>query len=91
MGPPAQGGGEGGGASRELVVWQGLRLREVFWFLLDFVWPALLCFSHGGENLLHKPDDSMERVRLETPGSRGWNPGEARPLTKQNITLGGVG
>lgn len=45
--------------------------------------------SHGGENLLCKPDDSMEGVRLEIPGSRGWNPGEARPLSKQNMTLGG--
>ena len=90
-GPPAQDGGEGVGASRELVVWQGLRLGEVFSFLLDFVCPALLCLSHGGENSLLKPDDSMEWVRLETPGRRGWNPGEAPPLTKQNMTSGGLG
>lgn len=72
----------------------GVEGAEVRRGLLAFSWFCLTCpalLSHGGENLLCKPDDSMEGVRLEIPGSRGWNPGEARPLSKQNMTLGESG
>lgn len=54
---------------------------------------ALPCFAFhvGGESLLCKLDDSMENVRMEMLGSRGWNPGEARHLMKQSMTLGRLG